>query len=1491
MFRKAVTVVALFAAIGLLGLLQMDPVAAGHSESIGVNAEAMAIFGFIVLAAFMLADLAETIHLPHITGYLLTGVLCGPYALGLLDHAVIEDLKHFDDLAVALIALSAGAALTIDTLKKGAKLLTAVLGAQFFFSLLIVGGVVILCSGVIPGFALPFLVDAPWGFKIAAALCLGLVASAMSPAATMAVVHETKSKGKITDAVLSVSILNNVVVVVLFALGLSLAGALAPEYYVSDSDNSIAITLLTSIGGAGVLGAVLGFALAYYVRYLGHELLLVMIGICFSMTYVAEFYAIDPVLAFLVAGFVARNAFPKEEVSLSRVITKLSLPVYVLFFFLAGAGLHVDYVIKLWAFALLLFGARLLSLYIGTRVGNSLGNGPEGLSRFGWLGFGAQAGIALSMAKILGESFGATGKELETIAVAGIALNELCGPILLKVCLGIAGETGLAEEKKAPTPEPEPLPALLSEETEEAPPPKITEWLPEPHPGQVDPWADTGQDEHKKITRLSRNLRAELQSLTREVQTGPVANRRKTGEDFIAQLRREFLRFHRRCMVFARDPELSREAFLSKLSSQRAQLAARWQDHILDRSALADYRNEKIAIDELIRAVDNLVAGMPSFLVVPLDAELIQSDSEDATALRLKKWWKRVRVDMSSTPPVRTIEVEKIGRFTLGSDLCEPLEQVAALLAVTDRHLMSRARNIFEVYRKALSQAVKSDDFQPGSWDTVFLKVREEMEEEFSLAFTEVDRLADESVRATAFALAQPYHRFMAMIRLAGTPHLSRNEYRASQVYNKRLRALKRIDNGLLNAKNLTRSVGNGLAMELELVRLQTRVRSLIQDGSRDFTRDLQGRAIYQTERIQNALNEMLVPIGELLSQESIRKKDLEQQLKDSTEDFAKLLQEAKGISASFLSSLESESALEPLRLELSSCIDMVKERFLVAESQPSLNGRGLPETPETREIPFRRLVHQYMDAEVSRGMSGLLKEIGSDLRKLQTSLDELERALTYNSEVSLAEIEVIEEDIIPPTATAVVREMFFETLERHSKRLHEERIRCEPLNAKTEDQIYEIVVGHLESLQRLLIESRFDEMEVELAKAKAYARRSRRDEVGFQLSDIGTATQRLSQSVLGEAGTRKLKNFLGIPEIHKSQGQAPEHFEPPKPISEIPVVYHRIFQDASLEARDLLADRDAEINRIQAHILGKSGRASRSSAVIAEGATNVSALLQGVARGLSQELKILRYRFTSPVTPEDIEEIRQAASGECLILIEDLRWFIELQPGGLQGLRLLAETILADRGHNAWLVGCEASAWEYIEHHLPLEGVFPEKLHIQPLDQNDIQRAILDRHGMSGFTLEFDELETSILWRLRNKIRKKDTLVNLNEALVFEAITFESGGNLRDALHLWLASVTVVSSLEDQLRIGRPPRLPLEAVRSLDEHSLLCLRQFARQGRLSAAEHALHFQQNRTASESQLAKLAHLGLIESTETDHYLLSPRFEGCIYRVLREKELAG
>ena len=960
MLRKAVTVAGLFGAIALLDLLhQPSPDA--------FNAEAMAIFGFIVLAAYMLGDLAESIHLPHITGYLITGVICGPDVLGLLHHGVLQDLEFFDHLALALIALSAGAAITLSTLRQASRLFTCVLSAQLLFTLLIVGGAVLLCSGGIPGLTIPILEGAPWSHRLSAALLLGLVASAVSPPAALAVIRETKAKGEMSETVMGLSVLNNAVVALLFAAALSAVGLLAPEITANVLESSPPRdTLFREIGMATGYGLLLGLGLAAYIRFLGRELVLIIIGLCFTLTWAAHQTDVDPFLSFLVAGVVARNTIHSEERSFAQSLSRLSLPVYVVFFFLTGAALQLSAIADLWGVVLLLFGARLVALYLGTAAGATLGGGSESLRRLGWMGFGAQAGIALSLTAILEQNFGELGLALGTVAVATIALNELAGPALLKVSLRWADETqkstGLLPQSEFPE-EPDPTAEEVSGgEDVDAP----EAWLPEPGLQSADPWAVEKQSPHKALAKLSRNLRAELQSMVRDLRSGPIAARRETGLDFISQLRREFLRFHRRCMVLAQDPATDESLFLSTLSRQRSQLAARWQDHILDRAALADYRPEQRALNKLIAAVDTACGGLPAVLSVPMDSELLKHRAEDSIRVSLSKQFARLGNTLSSSDGERLVEAEKLARFSLGSELSQQLEQVAGLLAVTDRHLMSRARNIFEVYRQSMDAAIASERFKEREWESLLQHVRDEMEEEFTLANSEISRLADEAVRAASGALANPYQNFLALLDVAGSPECPPSSYQASKVYDRRIKAMTRIETGLEAARVLSRGVGNKLAMELELLRLQTRVHSLIQEKAQEFERDLHGRVVIQTARIQEALALLLKELRELIDNPDSSASAVEETLKLRTEDFAKLLLEAKGISSAYLSTLQSERVLSPIREELSTCIDMVKDHFNVFDGRSSLSGRGLPQESKIRVIPFRRLVRQYMDAEVS---------------------------------------------------------------------------------------------------------------------------------------------------------------------------------------------------------------------------------------------------------------------------------------------------------------------------------------------------------------------------------------------------------------------------------------------------------------------------------------------------------------------------------------------
>ena len=86
-----------------------------------LDPRALLALGFVILAAYTVGQLAEVIKLPHITGYLLAGLVLGssaahlvhevlpsyplppPFDHGVLSEEVIDQLLLLDDLALALI--------------------------------------------------------------------------------------------------------------------------------------------------------------------------------------------------------------------------------------------------------------------------------------------------------------------------------------------------------------------------------------------------------------------------------------------------------------------------------------------------------------------------------------------------------------------------------------------------------------------------------------------------------------------------------------------------------------------------------------------------------------------------------------------------------------------------------------------------------------------------------------------------------------------------------------------------------------------------------------------------------------------------------------------------------------------------------------------------------------------------------------------------------------------------------------------------------------------------------------------------------------------------------------------------------------------------------------------------------------------------------------------------------------------------------------------
>ena len=64
---------------------------------------ALMTFGFLILAAVTVGELAKSVRLPKIVGYLVAGLIFGPHVTGVFDAQAAADLGGISSLAIAWI--------------------------------------------------------------------------------------------------------------------------------------------------------------------------------------------------------------------------------------------------------------------------------------------------------------------------------------------------------------------------------------------------------------------------------------------------------------------------------------------------------------------------------------------------------------------------------------------------------------------------------------------------------------------------------------------------------------------------------------------------------------------------------------------------------------------------------------------------------------------------------------------------------------------------------------------------------------------------------------------------------------------------------------------------------------------------------------------------------------------------------------------------------------------------------------------------------------------------------------------------------------------------------------------------------------------------------------------------------------------------------------------------------------------------------------------
>lgn len=403
--------------------------------------------GFILVASYTFSHLFVPLRLPRICAYIVMGMLCGPFGLGLIPQPSDSGLHLIERVAIALIALTAGG-----------EIRWALLRRRYDTLLLLTGSVmVVVMLGSVGGFLalsrwIDFLHGAPWKVIFAAAVLLGVTAMAKSPATAVAVLKETGARGTLSETVLAVLLLLDIGAVVFFAVALGLAERWVGGAQTSHSVNSLG--LMWHIAGALPVGAVIGLLVSLYLRFARGNYLLFVFLLCLLLVEISEAWNIELIMMAVMAGFAVENLSDQGE-DLVRAIDRSDLPVYVAFFTLAGASVNFDFLVANWALTLafiVLIGGL---TWAGTELGGWLGRFEKPHRHYVFTGLIAQAGLNLSFAATIRDRLTlpltdelTLGKALATLIIARVAVKQLLGPILFRFALDRVGEIGAASQEK-----------------------------------------------------------------------------------------------------------------------------------------------------------------------------------------------------------------------------------------------------------------------------------------------------------------------------------------------------------------------------------------------------------------------------------------------------------------------------------------------------------------------------------------------------------------------------------------------------------------------------------------------------------------------------------------------------------------------------------------------------------------------------------------------------------------------------------------------------------------------------------------------------------------------------------------------------------------------------------------------------------------------------------------------------------------------------------
>lgn len=420
--------------------------------------------GVLLILGLISTRVVKIFKLPNVTGYLVVGLiaalLCIVIDITSKQTSFTQEITQLNSfvssIALGFIALSIGEEFKLSKIKEYGKDILTITFFQAFAAIILVDVALI-------GLCLLLKVD------LSIAICLGAIAAATAPAATLMVIHQYKAKGPLVDILLPVVAFDDAIGLIVFAVSVAISKVIATGSPITFT--SVVLIPLIEILGSLLIGFIIGaithFGIKFFKSRNNHAITIIAftllgVGACQALNTIkidGETLEFSNLLCCMMIGATFVNmAKDYERPTVYRdfdLIDHWTPFLFMLFFVLSGAHLATSaqeilntndssIILPVGCIFAVYIIMRSLGKYLGSFVSCKITKRPKTITNYLGITLLPQAGVAIGMANQISsmEAFDKNniGNIIVTVVLCATLLYELVGPLLTKWSLNKAGE-------------------------------------------------------------------------------------------------------------------------------------------------------------------------------------------------------------------------------------------------------------------------------------------------------------------------------------------------------------------------------------------------------------------------------------------------------------------------------------------------------------------------------------------------------------------------------------------------------------------------------------------------------------------------------------------------------------------------------------------------------------------------------------------------------------------------------------------------------------------------------------------------------------------------------------------------------------------------------------------------------------------------------------------------------------------------------------------